>query len=76
MEKQRYSLRELRARHNLTQADMAKKIGISLTTYNNWENNFGRLSVNKANTVASILGVTLDEIFFADSLESKSSKVV
>lgn len=76
MEKQRYSLRELRARHNLTQGDMAKKIGISLTTYNYWENNFGNLSVNKANMVASILGVTLDEIFFADSLESKSSKVV
>lgn len=57
------SLKELRAREKLTQSDMAKKLGISIQTYNFWENNFPKLSIEKAIKVADALNTTLDEIY-------------
>ena len=68
------SLKELRARKNLTQVDMAERLDISVQTYNFWENNFQKLSIEKATKVATVLDVTLDDIFFKVELENNSSK--
>jgi len=58
----KYSLKELRARHNLTMQNMADRLGISYQTYFAWERNFGKVKLEKALQVADILGVTIDEI--------------
>ena len=68
------SLKELRARKNLTQGDMAEALDVSIQTYNFWENNFPKISIEKATRVASVLGVTLDDIFFEVELENNSSE--
>lgn len=67
-----YSLKELRARKRYTQADMAKMLGISLQTYNDWENNFHKVAMQKGKKVAELLGVGLGDIFFEDRPEIKS----
>lgn len=72
----KYTLKELRAKHNLTQLDLAKKVGVSIQTYNAWESDFGVIKISQANKIANILGVTLDDIFFTPLHEKNSCKNV
>lgn len=65
MEK-RYSIKELRARKNWTQAETAAKLGISVQTYNAWEKDISNVAVSKVQAVADLFGVTLSQIFFAN----------
>lgn len=60
----RYTLKELRARKNKTQAEVANDLGISAQTYNAWEQDISNISVIKVLAVADYYGVTLDEIKF------------
>lgn len=58
-----YSLKELRARKNITQAQAAKKLGISVQTYNSWEKDVSKVAVGKVKAVADFYNVTIGEIF-------------
>lgn len=60
----KYTLKELRAKHNFSQAYMAKELNVSVQVYDTWERDFGRIKISKANEIAQLLGVTLDDIFF------------
>lgn len=60
----KFSLKELRARKNISQAEAAKSLGVSLTTYNTWEKDFTKVSVSTAMSVADFFGVTLDDLLF------------
>lgn len=60
----RFSVKELRARKNVTQTTAAADLGISVATYNKWERFAGNLSLKKANKLAEYYGVTLDQILF------------
>lgn len=59
-----YSLKELRARKNKTQEEVAKDLGISHQTYCAWEKDVSRVKVSKAYKIAKYFGVTLDELDF------------
>ena len=61
---EKITIRELRARHKMSQEEAAKKIGVSTQTYNSWENYFGK--VRFASKVAELYKVKLDDIFFED----------
>jgi len=69
MEKDRYSVKELRVRANWTQERTAKNLGISTQTYNAWERNFGMVKMQNARRVAELFDVSVDDIFFDDKLE-------
>ena len=69
---QTYTLKELRARHNWTQSEVAGKLGISTQTYNAWERDISRVAVSKVQAVADLYGVRLNQIFFAGSHENNS----
>lgn len=58
----KFSLKELRARHNETQAETASALGISPTSYNYWENNISKIAIGKVMAIAEHFNVTLDEI--------------
>ena len=58
----KFSLKELRARHNETQAETANALGISQTSYNYWENNISKIAIGKVIAIADHFGVTLDQI--------------
>lgn len=68
----KYSMKELRARHNLTQQEMANRLEISVATYNRWENNPDSMQIKDARKVCLILGVSMDEILLCPDCESTS----
>lgn len=57
-----YSMKELRARINKTQSEVASDIGVSTTTYNYWENNIGKVSISKCVMLANYFGVNIEEL--------------
>ena len=69
-----YTLKELRAKKEWSQEDVAKQLGITTATYNSWENNFGKIKISYGNAIANLFGVTLDDIFFTPQLENISCK--
>lgn len=60
----KYTLKELRARKDVTQHEAATDLGVSTTTYNAWEQNISNVAVSKVQAVAEYYGVTLSEIIF------------
>lgn len=61
---EQYTLKELRARKNLTQKEVAKDLGISAQTYNAWERDVSGVSVSKVQALAEYFGVSLGQIIF------------
>lgn len=68
----KYSLKELRARYNLTQQDMANRLNIALATYNRWENFPDNMQVKDVRAICQIFGITMDEISLCRDCESTS----
>ena len=62
-----YSLKELRARKNETQAETAEALGISTQTYNAGEKDISGVAVSKVVAVARHFGVSLSDIFLPDN---------
>ena len=60
----KYSPKELRARNNMTQKEVAEMLGISINTYNAWEKDISRVAIGKVSALARLFGVELDDIFF------------
>lgn len=60
---QQYSLKELRARKNMTQAEVAENIGVSTQTYNAWEKDISNVAIGKVKALADLFEVTIGEIF-------------
>lgn len=58
-----YTLKELRARKNVTQVQAAKDLGVSAQTYNAWEKNISNVAISKVMAVAEYFGVSINEIF-------------
>lgn len=59
-----FSVKELRARKNETQGQVANKIGISPQTYCSWEKDISNVAVSKVRALAEHFGVTLNQIKF------------
>jgi len=59
---QQFSLKELRARKNVTQQEVAKAIGVSTPTYGSWEKNITAMPISKLILLATYFGVTVGEI--------------
>ena len=57
-----YTLKELRARKNLTQREVAHDLGISPQTYNAWERDVSGVAVSKVQALAEYFGVSLGQI--------------
>lgn len=58
------TLKEWRSRKKYTQPELARKIGISPSTYNIWENNPDAIKPKDAFKIAKTLEVSIDEIIF------------
>ena len=62
----RTRIKELRARHNLTQDDLAKKVGVRRETIFYMEKGKYNPSLKLAYDVAKALKTTMDELFLFD----------
>ena len=65
MESTKYSLKELRARKNKTQKEVAADLGISTTTYCAWESDVSNVAISKVVALAEYFGVALGQISFS-----------
>lgn len=57
-----YSIKELRARKNVTQKQAAEALGVSLPTYNRWENSVNSMKISQLKNLAAFYGVPIREI--------------
>lgn len=58
-----FSIKELRARKNVSQEEAAKGIGVSIQTYNRWElYGVGSAKMKNIKRAAEYFGVSVDEI--------------
>lgn len=58
----KFTLKELRARKDKTQIEVAKDLGIAYQTYNAWEQDLSNVGISKVYSLAKYFGVTIDEI--------------
>lgn len=63
MEEMQFTLKELRARKNETQSQVAESVGVSVQTYNAWEKSISNVAVSKVNALARHFGVRITQIF-------------
>ena len=57
-----YSIKELRARHNLSQEELAEKVGVLRQMITRYECHLSKPTVDVAIKIAKVLGVTVEEI--------------
>lgn len=60
----KYTVKELRARKNETQKEVAENLGISTQTYNAWEQDISNVAISKVHALAEYFGVKIGDIFF------------
>lgn len=58
------SLKQARLLADLTQKEMAARLGVHRQTYMKWEHNADEMPIGKAKQFAKIVGRDIDEIFF------------
>ncbi len=57
------NIRKLRKKNNLTQEQLAEKVGVSFQAVSKWENNVAMPDITAVPLIASVFGVSTDEIF-------------
>ena len=60
-------IKELRARNNLTQMDLARKVGVRRETIVFLEKNRYNPSLQLAHDIAQVFGMKIEEVFFFGS---------
>lgn len=58
------TLRQARKMSDMTQKEVAKKLGISVVTYMKLENNPEMTTIGQAKKLSSLFGISYDDIFF------------
>ncbi len=58
------TLKQWRRVKEISQAQMAERLGIHINTYQNWENDPGKISVAMADKIIGILGIQPNDIIF------------
>lgn len=72
---QQYTLKELRARKNMTQQEVAEKMGIATQTYNAWEKDVSNVAIGKVDALAEFFGVTIGEIFLPCNMKNIHTQI-
>jgi len=65
-------IREFRARHDMTQDDLARKVGVRRETISFLERGRYNPSLKLAHDVAVALGTTIDELFIFEDEEGEA----
>ncbi len=68
-------LRDLRAKKNITQEELAKAVGVTRVTINYIENGEYRPSLELAFLLAKYFGKSIEEIFHIESLGGRHEKI-
>ncbi len=68
MEYDKLTLKQLRKLNDLTQADVAKKLGVHVCTYRKIEENPKKASIEFGEVLANLYGVEFSKIFLTPNL--------
>ncbi|MFR5471274.1 MAG: helix-turn-helix transcriptional regulator [Romboutsia sp.] len=60
--------------YNLTQSDMADKLGITLQNYYQKENGIREFKLSEAKKIADLFGVSIEDIFFTNEVNKMITK--
>ncbi len=71
----RTRIKELRARYNLTQEDLARKVGVRRETILYLEKGKYNPSLKLAHDVARVLKTTIDNLFIFDDQEENNKEI-
>ena len=67
-QKSNLEIRSLMVKHNITQEQMAKRLGLGISTFNRKLNGNAPWLLEECKQIAVILDSTLDDLFFADTV--------
>lgn len=67
------NLKALRAKHNLTQADMAKTLNISQVAYRSKENGRTQFTLSEARKISKEFNQSIEEIFFENEVYDRET---
>ena len=62
------TMKQARVGANLTQADVAAKMGVHTQTYMRLEKHSGDMKIKQAKKFAKIVGLNFDDIFFGNEV--------
>lgn len=71
----RTRIKELRARYDLTQEDLARKVGVRRETILYLEKGKYNPSLQLAHDVATVLKTTIDNLFIFENQEEDNNKI-
>ena len=63
------NIKRLRAKTNMSQDELAKKVGVSRTTMNTWENTLSWLSEDNEKKLIDIFGCSVYELYGMDEFK-------
>ena len=59
-------LRAWRRAKDITQQEMANRLNVHVGTYQNWEKEPSKISIERAKQISEILGVSINDISFTE----------
>ena len=59
------TLKQWRKAKDISQAKMAEELNVCRDTYDTWEKNPEKISIENAKKITRILGISIEDIFFA-----------
>lgn len=62
------NLKGYRAKHNITQEEIANKLGISVVAYRNKENGHTQFTLSEVKTISDLFKANIKDIFFNDEV--------
>ena len=63
------NIKRLRAKMDISQEDLAKKVGVSRTTLNTWENSAAKLTEENEQKLLDIFGCNIYELYGMDEFK-------
>lgn len=63
---EKLTVKQHRLIREISQEEMAEKVGVHVQTYRAWEENPEKISIAKAKKIAAAFNISINEIYFAN----------
>ncbi len=63
---EKLTVKQHRLIREISQEEMAEKVGVHVQTYRAWEENPEKISIAKAKKIATAFGISINDIYFSN----------